>query len=679
MIKTNSYNDFSSFSYEERRDPTFMFQQLKEFSKNGGDCTLPIQLESYGDKIELIQFRDYVNKYIASPEEFLMKLMNEGILPSMSDFKWNSQEGSIEEAKGYGIKWMGQNYDQYSEMIQQSFRKLLKQLPDDMEKVSLLKTYDYYGKIETSGYINPLSKAPYTHPLIKITEAIDQEDIYNILFTEKPAMKEFWEKPNPKRDEQPYFLQTIEALWNEVRRPSLAVVFYKHGIGVDELHKESNESKLQDIIRYASFSGDLDFLNIALPKVNLSKLENNKHAYQLSLTRAKNADVVKLLLKHGAIIEQDVISERNSKDVYNTNVLFSEELKNVEVFDAILETNPKYVEQIQSNPHDFYKLMQSKDFAFTKLLVEKYQFPLEKFDMLEVAWKKTNDEGFEWLVKNGADIRNCHSFCGSLVQAREDGLKKIRALNKAGIIVAKSPDMIFGIFSHNPTKNFVTYYDKLTATELEKYTIDGYPAWWGAKNQNDIKFMLSRINQPEQLAKDGKPYLNLLLELELDRKINSPKDLFKPTLDKILKKNPNYELDLSYTDSNGNNFIHTLVSVKEYGKNSIDVDLFELIATHSNNKAYDSFMKKNNSGITPLEIVLTQKTKNSWSSDNILRKIISNGNIDFTQSISTGEKIGDKFLEYFADDKNILPQIHSLILSNELKGKEEVKIKKMKI
>jgi Arc/MetJ-type ribon-helix-helix transcriptional regulator len=666
MIVTQAYNDFSSFSYEERRDYNFMLNQLKEFAKNGGDATLMVRLDNYGDKIELITFRDYVKNNIKNGEDFFKDLMKEGVLPGLCDLNWDSKIGAITETKDYGIKWMKSNYKEYSDVIKQSIEKLLKDLPDNIEQIKTLKTYDYYGKIEEKSHRNPL---------FEIAEEINQEEIYNMVFSKKPEIKKEWLKTG-RRDEQPLFLSTIEAIWNDVRNPELGVLFYKHDICKDYMHKEENKEKLHDLIRYAVYDEDYDFLNEALPKIDLSKLEENKHSHDLCLPRAKSKKMVNLLLDHNATVEHVIKSD---KTTYDVNVLFSDELRSFEAFSAIIERNEKYRKMIVEQPENFYTLMGKKDFEFTKVLIEKYNFPLEKFDMLSIAWQKDGD--FEWLVKNGADIRECASFCSEIVSAREDGLKKLRLLNKEGFIVAKAPDFIFNIFNSSPTKNFINYYDKLTAQDVEKTTKNGYPAWWGAKTPSDYKFMQSRISNPMQKANDGKTYLFYVLERETEnygRNRAGAKEAFKNMVEKMNKKFPDEKLDLSYVDEKGNTFLHLLVKVEKYGKDSIDADLLELIKENSSENPFSYMMKKNKKGIMPIEILLTQETKYNWSSIKVIKDAITNESINFSEKLSSGEKIGDKLVEYFKDDKEFSIKLHSEILNSELSQKE-VKTKKMKI
>jgi hypothetical protein len=666
MIKTQAYNDFSFFSYEQRRDTDFMLQQLKEFTQNGGDATLMVRLDNYGDKAELITFRDFTMKYIPEPELFFKSLMKEGIIPGLCDFKWDPITNSITETKDYGLNWMSNNYNEYSDIIKQSLSNLLNKIPEDISQITKFNSYDYYGKIEES---------THTHPLFKIAEKLDIPEIYEMIFFSKPQVKEEWLKSD-RKDKKPIFISTIEANWGDIRKPSLGIVFYKHDICKDYMHKKENEEQLHTLISHAVYLEDYDFLNQVLPLCNLQDMEKNQK-YGLSLSRAKTSKMVNLLLDHNAIIEQKSTTNKNSYDI---NVFSLDEFNSVEAFDTILQRNQKYRDLIKNEPNQFYQLMTRKNFDFSKLLIEKYEFPLENYDMLSIAWKNEGD--CSWLVKQGADTRECESFCSSIVSAREDGLKKLRALNKDGVIVAKSPDFIFNIFNSSPTKSFINYYDKLTNIELEKTTKKGLPAWWGAKTASDYKFMTSRISHPEQKAVDGKPYLFYALERELQSRGSNKsiaKEAIQAQVNSMKKKCPNEKLDLSFTDKNGNNFLHLFVKVEKYGKDSLDNDLIDILKEHSNDNPYSYLMKQNKAGISPFETLITQETKSTWSINQFLRKAIEEEAIDYTQTLSNKEKIGTKLLEYFKEDKALATQLHTQILKAELPINEENKLKKIKI
>lgn len=665
MIKTQAYNNFSSFSYEQRKDSNFILQQLKKLTQNGGDPTLMVCLDDYGDNLELITFRDFIIKYIPQPSLFFQLLMKDGIIPRICDFKFDLQTGSITDNKDYGLNWMSLNYQEYSDIIKQSITNLLETLPEDISKITTLNKYDYYGKTE--------SLTHNEHPLLQITKQLEQVEIYDMILKSKPQFKLEFLKPN-KRDKNPIFIDIIKSQYNQIRKPDLGILFYKYGICNDYIHQTENKEQLKQLISHAVFLEDYDFLNKILPLCNLQQMEKNDQ-YELILFQAKTEKMVNLLLDYNAVIEQK--ENGNTSDV---NIFLSDSFNSVEAFDAILKRLPKYRENIKTNSNNTYNLMKMKNFDFSKLLIEKYEFPLENYDMLSIAFEQDGD--YSWLVKHGADTRECETFCSKIINAREEGLKKLRVLNKEGIIVAKSPDFIFNIFNNLPTKNFINYYDKITHIELEKTTKKGYPAWWGAKTLIDYKFMYSRISHPEQKAIDGKSYLWYALERELQtisKNKLTAKESIQFQIDSMKKKSPLEKLDLSYVDKNGNNFLHLFVTLKEYRKDILDNNIMDILKENSSEKPYSYLMKPNKEGITPIEILINQKIKPNWSIILFIKKAIEEEAIDFTKTLSTNEKVGTKILEYIKDDKNLFLQLQNQILQTELLINSENKIKKIKI
>jgi len=651
MIKTISYNDVSNITYPEQRDYNYMIAAFKDLHSKGGNVTLMVKTSNYsGDKAELITFRDFVIKNISEPEKFLQELMKEGVISGLCDFSWDNTTGTIEETKDYGLSWMKNNYINFSEMINQSILSLIKKLPEDISKIKTYNRYDYEGNPKSDNFL---------HPLVHIANTIHQNDIYSLIISNIPQLKKEWEKLD--RDGDPLFVTTIDAKYSDVRDSQLGVLFYMFGIGKEYFHEEEQKTKLQQLIKSAASTGNIAFLKEVLPQINLKDIESNFHTYELSLPHALNKETANVLLDHGAIIKQKVVIKNST---YNVNAL--DDIKNITVFDTILERTPELVEQIKTSPNDFYKIMcmNNKSIDFTKLLIEKYNFPLENFDMLKVAW--INDKtSYSWLLKNGADSRECDSFCNSIVQARDEGLKHLRQLNKEGLIVSKSPDMIFNIFNSSPTKIFINYYDKVTSVELEKLTKTGKPAWWGATQSLDYQFMLSRIDNPTQNANNGQTLLDYLLSRQLkNNKLVSPREIIQLQLKKALKKNPKFKFDLDYRDSNNNTFLHKIISIVEYGKDSIDYELINLLKENSNQDPISYFQKKNNDNITPLELIFTQKFKNYFGQNKVLKLILDNpSSINFNEVLTTGEKTSDKFLEFFKDEPERLALINALILN----------------
>lgn len=684
MIKTQSYNDFSSFSDDEKKDYNFMLEEIKLFTKNGGDISLLVKDSSSNiNEANLISFNSFIVKHIENHAAFLNELVNQGIirnqnrLATICEFTWNSSEGSITEKANYGIYWIRDNFNEFKEDILQSFKNLLEDLPNDLSEVKIFNQINHQGKIQSRSL---------NHPLYSISTEVNQPELYDLIFTSRPEIKDEFLK-NSITTKEPKFLHIINrhethVLIDNDKNFKIAMLFYKHGIAADYFHQNDNLTELHRLIVKACYTGDIDFLNIVLPNIDLCEIETNRinEPREFSLCRAKNIEIAELLLKHNAVIEK---SYNTPNGLITNNIVLNEEITKIEVLDYILNKLPNYQEQIKNDPVPFYKMMQNRPLSFTKLLVEKYQFPLENFDMLSIAYKKTNIETFEdykWLAQHGADLRENKLFCAEMVHKREIGLKIIRGLNKEGIIVSKSPDFVFNIFQNSPTKNFITYYDKLSATELEKTTKQDFPAWWGAKSYSDYMFMFNRIKNYDQKTSDGKNLLFHLLERQLDNRGINPNEIIKLQLKKLKIQDSEYKLDLSYTNTDGNNFLHFLLSFRKHYKDHINLDLLEILKNNSQQSPFEFLSKENKVGISPMDLFLTQDNVSNYDYSKTLQLLIEQAPefINFNKMLSTGQTIADYFIENFKHDPNMKNFVDATILQQELSS-NKTKTKKMKL
>ncbi len=681
MITTKLYNDFSAFSWEQKHDFNFLMESILEFHKNGGDLSLPIKVGASMDSFSLINLDKFIQENISEHVKFNEELIKKGVLPGFCDFKYDKTTQTIFENEQHTLTWMRSNFNDYSEIILSSIQKLLNNLPSDYNEIINIKGKDYYNKENTLASTDSIRKI---NPIFYLAEQLKDASVYEIIFKKYPKIKDEWLKTDSKRDNQPLFLSSIDATLNDIRNPELGIFFLKQGIGTEYFFDPKNSTQTHDLIKYASYSGDKDFLNFILPKVNLAEIEKGLYDYELSISKAKDKEIIKILLENGASFKHEV--SRNSNK-YEVNLLYSREASNAIVVDGILENKPEELQEFKKNYDSLYNNLEYKDFPLTKLIVTKYDFPLENYDMLYIAKKQnkkdsTDTDLYEWLVKNGADIRRSDKFCKAIVDSREDGLKLLRALNKKGIIVSKSADTVFNILRSSPTKTFLNYYDKITNTEIEKYNINGHPAWWGATNMSDFKWALSKTENAEQKSQHQEPYFSFALREELLVHKFSARGLIEEQLKVAKKRNPNLDLDFSYRDKHNNNFLHFLFTTEKYRKDSIDSNILDVLQNNSSQNIFASLMEKNQYGKSPLDILLTQEYKNSWGLNPVLVKIVREAKdyIDWNvQILDTGKTTKELFLEHLDNDNKIKIEIQALALEQKLNTKEAQVSKKFKL
>ncbi len=681
MITTKLYNDFSAISWEQKHDFNFLMDTILEFHKNGGDLSLPIKVGASMDSFSLINLDKFIQENISEHVRFNEELIKKGVLPGFCDFKYDQSTKTILENEQHTLTWMRSNFNDYSEIILSSIQRLLNNLPSDYNEIINLKGKDYYNKETILASTDGVRK---NNPIFYLAEQLKDASVYELIFKKYPTIKDEWLKADFRKDNQPMFLSSIDATLNDIRNPELGIFFLKQGIGTEYFSDPKNSAQTHDLIKYASYSGDIDFLKFILPKVNLSEIEKKLYDYELSISRAKDKDIIKVLLEHGASFKHEIIRNSNK---YEVNLLYSRESSNATVVDGILENIPSEINEFKKNYDSLYNNLEYNDFSLTKLVVSKYEFPLEKYDMLYVAKKQNKrdsveTDSYEWLVKNGADIRRCDKFCKAVVDSREDGLKLLRALNKKGIIVSKSADIVFNILRSSPTKTFLNYYDKITSTEIEKYNINGQPAWWGATSISDFKWAISKTQNVEQKSQQQEPYFMFALKEELHVNKFNARQLIEEQLRAAKKRNPNFDLDLAYKDKNNNNFLHYLFTIEKYRKDSIDSNILDILKSNSSQNVFEQLLSKNNEGKTPLDILLTQEYKNSWGVNPILNKIINEGSdfIDLNKLIlDTGKTAKEIFMEHLDSDNNMKIKIQALALEQKLNVKESQLNKKFKL
>lgn len=663
QILTKSYNDFTGFTYEQKNDKDFLLNVFEEFIKSGGDLSLPIKSKtSYDGKSELISFKDFISQNIDSPQDFINELTQKGLIEGIYNFKYDKKSGIISENEEHGIRKMRTNINEHSKLIESAIIKLIKDLPEDYNEIKGLKTFDW------DGAINILTKE---NPLFTIANTLNTPKVYELIFNKYPKITSLWKEKNINGEEK--FISCLETRWGECGDYGIAKTFYKHNVCKEYII--SNEKIAQDFIRKAALNGDKTILLDILPKVNLAKIEEGKYSCDLSLTKAANREIAEILLSHGAVLEQFVYS-RSGNDKYLTNVLFSDDLKEHTIMEAILDRDLSIV---KTKEKDLYQLITNKDKFFLRTLIENYEFPKNKYDLLITTYQDIEEA--QYLKERGVDLYICDEYCRKAVADREDGLKKIRAINKAGIINVKNPNILYNILSQNPTKNFISYLEKFDTEVIDGLTKKGYPGWWGCSNKSNLITFITKSNNPENKSEYGISYPLYLLKRELNEKIDSPLVMLGTYLHRVKKINPNYKINLDETDDKGNNILHYVFFTKKYKKDRIDTDLFKLIEENTEQNIYDYFNKKNNEGKTPLEnIYNTDIKQNNWVINTLLEKILedSDHKVLLNEKDTNGEKIGDKLIQEFGALSNLDSKISKYLLEEELCNKSQ-QSKRMKI
>lgn len=669
-IKTYSYNDLSHLNYKEKSDPEFVYNELLELHKSGGKIDLPVQIDRPGvsSDTNLIGFKEFVSRYMEEPEKFMLRLTEEGLIGGLYDMSFDEKTGSIIENKDRNLNQMIQNMDKYGQLIMSSLKKIIDELPKDSKKIKNIVTFDYYGKEVVTDKV---------HPLYFIGQKFNNHEVYKLIFDKYPEIKKEWKEIRTSEDEEPRFVSAITDRFGHNVNYEVAKLFYKEKIADEYIL--NNNTLLNSLFKTAATYSDVEFLKEILPKVNLREIEKGKSAYDLSLTRCKTKECAKLLIKNGAVIEQEV--KYSSNDLtYTVNVLFAEELKSPEVMDAILEEYPQYKDMDNEGT---YRFLSQHDFSFLKLLLEKYNFPKDKYDLMALT---SNEEEVKYLKDQGVNLEINDVFLKKCVNDRETGLKLIRQYNKAGLLNTKSPNFISNILKSSPTKAFTTYVEKIEDKHYLELTVNGEPGWWGIEPKSDIsRAIRARIGHIEQRDRSGKQYYQYLIENFKKDGFSYIRDYLIDYFNKVKKDNPDHLIDLTYRDTNNNNLFHTLLKSEKYTSREIDFNLFNFIKENSNQDVYDVILEKNNDGKSALTLNIQNTDKLGWKELKVLEDIIENtrGRLDLQEFIErpkgeSGTLLSILTTEY-KDNPEFSKKIEVYALEDSLKNTSKPTTKKMKI
>lgn len=654
-IKTNSYNDLSWLTWEQKSDKEFLMNLFKEHKANGGDVSLLVQdSKSYDGSVELITLKDYISKHIQSPDSFLELMIENGLINSPYDLNFDKSTGLIYENKGFGLNKMKVGLERFENVIINGIENFINNLPN-YDEIKGLSYYDFDG----------VEKISNKNPLFTIADTLNHPKVYDLIFNKFPEIKNLWLRED--KDGIPYFLHSCDSRYSECRDYEVAKVFFSHEIGNEFIFK--NNKLAYSYLKQAAMFGDLEILNKILPKINLDEAEKGLYPYDLALTRAKNKDVAKLLLDNGLKYDNEILTSSGNK-IY-VNIIYSDEIKRIEIIEAIFEKYPEIQKDVIDN---IYPSLKGKDFNILKTLIEKYNFPVDKYDLLSLV---KNDDELDCLKSLGVNFEICNEFCSKAVLDREDGLKRIRALSKKGILSNKSPNLIFNILSSKPTKTFINYIIKNDVKELENTTIEGFPAWWGANNNDIITYFSSNKINKNQKSNDGMPLVYYLIEREAYQKQLGTSN----TIEKLFPND--CKIDLDYSDKNGNNVLHHMFFRKRFGKDRIDVKLYNKIKENSNVDVYSLVVTPNNDGITPLEVLIKSEVKGGWDAFEIITDLLENGSdvIKLNSETSDGKTICEHLVEFCQNNEALKKEIEVRGLSDQLNKEETTtnKPKKMKI
>lgn len=631
-------------------------------------------------------------------------------------FYYDEKTGIITDDKCFGVNYVYNslihltntvgNYKQvFLNSLFESLDKLIQNFPENIVEIKNITYYDYNAQPQTY----------YYSPLLSLSNKINSHEVLNFILEKYPPFKEYFNidseyykgnKDNKniriflKEQKSPLWLQQVQNYPHSVRQEYL-YTFYKNGV------IQKNDSLLSEeefnFYSYSAFQHGIYKNDIKFIKNELSNPEkyrllidiiNGVHKPELSIELYKypirlssNLEILTLLKNYNfpffcygeninsSIFLQnsevqnlfDSISNKNIKSDLTLDLLtpvnpfyesfspsFYNNLKNFcELFPDFKKTEiiSKFASKILSNIH-----VNDIESLFTEFSFIDYS----GIDVFSHLFQKRTigTKAYSLAIQCGADPRICEQFIEKVVHAREDGLKLLRLLNKEGIVVVKNPDYLFSIYNNNPTKNFVTYFDKSPDELFSKYTANGNLVWWGCDSEEQIKSKARRVNDITQNSKDGKSVFHYFANKE-HKKPNSitlenvVKIMFGSSFDTNTQK-----FDLSYTyPENGNNILHEIFTFSTF-KKYLNPSCLSLFDQYCESDFALLFSQTNNNGQTPLDLLINQHQKKTetFNFSTIINYIVKQfeDRIDYTHTLSENNILVDSLKPFLSKDVSLI-------------------------
>ena len=581
MIKTNSYNDFSSYDYKQIGDEDFMFKEFQDFINNGGNLNLGVNRSSY--EIKITSFEEFIREKF-SPN-FFDKLVKNKMIDSPFDFIFDKQSNTIKDNPNYGLDWMRKNFETYESQILNSIEKICDQLNST---TNASYENENYSKIRR-----------FQNALFFIAEKLEHNyKVWDILLTKNNQVKDYIQE-----DER--FLDIINSHYSR-RNNELKVVFYKHEFLKEYFQKKPKE--LHSLIKSCIHSNEIHLIDKISKQFNLKEIEKEENYYECFLKSARTGQMATKLLDNDCFlygIWNDKTVKNSTEN--NSHHAFDEKM-NPETLNSILNHPKSPKDFVLSEPdlffNTFYK--DKTNYPSMQCLIENHQFPIEKYDFFAVSYFLKNRtespneiEPIKWFMSHGADPRNCSNFIPAIVLARDEGLKTLKKYAKEGIVDPYSADITFKMLSENVTKIFITYYEKLTSSQLEKYTKNGKPAWWGCTGDSFFDAIKRKVENFNQLSVDKKSWIFEVVSRYNDKNYDSNIKQLSYVHDKLKIKSLKFSAEGH--DSEGNNILHHLLKLQEYKKTRLNYDFIKLVFQSSEANWTELINEKNNDGKYPLE------------------------------------------------------------------------------
>ena len=701
MIKTIAYNDFTGYDYQQRNDQAFMFKEFQDFVNQGGNLNLNVQ----SDSGPLITFEEFIQKHFKDPE-FFKKIVDEKMISNPFQFFFNPDTMTVTDVPGYGLYWMknhwskdrnnyGEQGDEFAPYILEAIKQLAKTLKDlPIESTPLVESENIRFKrhrksnisYELLDYQQNIERT-HLHPLEHIARFLDKPEVYDTILSVSPGYKKLWQTGDTMLDQEK-LKHVIPISRYGHNDTALIHVFYKHDIARDYIDN-SSLTGLHSLIEHAIHKNDVNFIREHSTRWSIAAIESSKPYYECFIRSSRSKEMTELLMEKGAFISGNFIQhdEVKGQDIEKNVSVITKELS-VEALDSLLEKSPVISKLLKDNPDIFHYhfFKEGRSFEHVKLLVEKYDFPVQNYDMLILAKRFSQEENvMSWVLEHGADPRQCEEYIKTMVASRDDGLKSMKALHKSNILNIFYPDPIFHILNNNPTKIFLTWLEKAPQEQFNRFTVNGVPAWWGA-TESSMSLALSKVDNLHQLSQSGNSYAFYLASLDLrDRKAGERIEKFGP----YVKKKSISSISLEGKNEIGNNIFHLIFGKKESQEN-VDEKFVSNILSLTQDNIAPLLVEKNHDGKEPLLYMLDiNERSNMWEVKESIQHVFKHSmqELPLSHTLSNGMTVYEAFGALFKNYPEKLAELNELKvkqdfnehLNSSLPEKESTSVKRNKL
>lgn len=628
MIKTFAYNEFNYDGYSV--DKNKALEDIEDFIKSKGNLNYPIK-----ERDKIIPAHAFWEEKLGV--NIISQFFEKEYLESPGHWNLDEKTKTVIESELYDKYWYQNNYKNYSKIISEGFRKLCQSYIAN----PIYDSYQYkdeYNSNSKKDNFNVIRTD--VHPLVEILLRNPHKEMIEVFIEELPNSKELLNM-------QRYGDFTYDRLINKSQSSEdIISSLFKHKIVDTRILIE--KYSFNSVIKYAIYKNDFDFMNSLKKESNnpfyIAELDKNHSMYDSFLRRANTPEMAKFLIDAGCpIIKKD--------DKYDSVLFCSDKFKHLDVVKFILDYVPNnYMTQYENVFGEYLKTIHNtNDFKdFVNFIVNK-GFPLEKYDLFNIAPGESFEEKITTCLELGCDKNNCKYLIRSLISKRDTS--SFKAIQKTKLLNLYSPDAIFYFLSQdNHTKSTLDLIDKADINNINSLTSFGKPAWFAANNQEKLHKIFKKINSFSQLDSEGNDWITHYYS-------QSPKDnhhIASTFLEMIAleEKKQNKLLSLHYKEGESN-LLHYGFTFNYKNKDFRD-EFVTMIKSLNHSNLNELFSTLDEEGLFPIDrLIISKSNKDVYNIsfwDDKLHSLLklAEFNLDYDSKNKNGQTLYSQLIHYYS-------------------------------